>query len=93
MAGGTSMLSMNTIVPAPEGEQDRNLEREETGQGMCRCDCKHVESNAALSTLRDTVGTDTLQEQTGKTSNTTSWYLCFQLLLCLNYCIFKWCTS
>lgn len=66
VAGGTSMLSMNTIVPAPEGEQDRNLEREETGQGMCRCDCKHVESNAALSTLRDTVGTDTLQEQTGK---------------------------
>lgn len=88
VAGGTSILSMNTIVPALEGEQDRNLERGETGQGMCRCDCKHVESNAALGTLRDTAGTDTLQEQSGKTSSNTSWCLCFQLLLCLNYCIF-----
>ncbi|XP_056345091.1 SH3 domain and tetratricopeptide repeat-containing protein 1 isoform X1 [Oenanthe melanoleuca] len=64
VAGGTSMLSMSTIVPALEGEQDRNLEREETEQGMCRCDCKHVESNAAISTLRDAAGMDTLQEQT-----------------------------
>ncbi|XP_041343339.1 SH3 domain and tetratricopeptide repeat-containing protein 1 [Pyrgilauda ruficollis] len=63
VAGGTSMLSTNTIVPALEGEQDRNLEREETEQEMCRCDCKHVESNAAISTLRDGVGMDTLQEQ------------------------------
>ncbi|KAM7053295.1 SH3 domain and tetratricopeptide repeat-containing protein 1 isoform 1-T1 [Acridotheres tristis] len=63
LAGGTSMHSTNTIVRALEGEQDRNLEREETEQGMCRCDCKHVESNGAISTLRDAVGTDTLQEQ------------------------------
>ncbi|XP_005045540.1 PREDICTED: SH3 domain and tetratricopeptide repeat-containing protein 1 isoform X2 [Ficedula albicollis] len=64
VAGGTSMLSMNTVVPALEGEQDRNLEREETEQGMCGCDCKHVESNAAISTPRDAAGMDTLQEQT-----------------------------
>lgn len=76
VAGGTSMLSTNTIVPALEGEQDRNLEREETEQEICRCDCKHVESNAAISTLRKGVGMDTLQDQMGKTSNNTSWCLC-----------------
>ncbi|OWK59970.1 SH3 domain and tetratricopeptide repeat-containing protein 1 [Lonchura striata] len=63
-AGGTSMFSTNTIVPALEGGQDRNLEREETEQKIGRCDCKHVESNAAISTLRDGIGMDTLQEQT-----------------------------
>ncbi|XP_005518108.1 PREDICTED: SH3 domain and tetratricopeptide repeat-containing protein 1 [Pseudopodoces humilis] len=61
--GGTSMLSTNTIVPALEGEQDRNLEGEETEQGMCRCDHKHVESNAAISSVRDGVGMDTSREQ------------------------------
>lgn len=81
MAGGTSMLSSDTIVPALEGEQDRNLEREETEQGMCRGDCKHEEGSAAISTVRDGVGMDTLQEQMGKTSINTSWCLCFQLLL------------
>lgn len=88
MAGGTSMLSTNTTVPALEGEQDRNLEREETEQGVCRCDCKYDESDAAISTLRDRVGMDTMQEQTGKTSNNTSWYLCSQLLLVLELLCF-----
>ncbi|XP_033369565.1 SH3 domain and tetratricopeptide repeat-containing protein 1 isoform X3 [Parus major] len=64
VAGGTPMLSTNTIVPAVEGEQDRNLEGEETEQGMCRCDHKHVESNAAISSGRDGDGMDTLREQT-----------------------------
>ncbi|XP_005485782.2 SH3 domain and tetratricopeptide repeat-containing protein 1 isoform X2 [Zonotrichia albicollis] len=63
LAGGTSMLSTNTIVPALEGEQDRNLEREGAEQEMCRCDWKHVESKAAISTLRDGAGMDTLQKQ------------------------------
>ncbi|KAM4781585.1 SH3 domain and tetratricopeptide repeat-containing protein 1 isoform 1-T2 [Cyanocitta cristata] len=62
-AGGTSMLSTTTIIPALEGEQDKNLGREEAEQGMCRCDCKPVESRAAISTVRDGVGMDTLQEQ------------------------------
>lgn len=88
MAGGTSMLSTNTTVPALEGEQDKNLEREETEQGMCGCDCKHAGSNAAISTLRDGVGMDMMQEQTGKTSHNTSWCLCSQLLLMLELLCF-----
>lgn len=83
MAEGTSVLDTNTIVPALEGEQDGHLEMEETDQGMCRCDCKHSGSNAAISTLRDGVGMDTMKEQTGKTSNNTSWCLCSELLIVL----------
>uniref|UniRef100_A0A8C3QKM1 SH3 domain and tetratricopeptide repeats 1 n=1 Tax=Cyanoderma ruficeps TaxID=181631 RepID=A0A8C3QKM1_9PASS len=64
VAGGTYMLNTNTTVPALEGEQGKNLEKEETEQGMCRHDCKHAGSNAAISTLRDGVGMDTMQEQT-----------------------------
>lgn len=84
LAGGTSVLSTNTTAPALEGEQDRNLEREETDQGMYRCDCKHEESNA----VRDKVGMDMMQEQTGETSNSTSWCLCSQLLLVLELLCF-----
>lgn len=84
MAGGTSMLSTKAAIPAPEGEQEKNLEREEAEQGMCRCDCKNEESSAAIGTVRDGVGMDTLQEQMGKTSNNTSSAPSFSL--CLNYC-------
>lgn len=88
LAGGASMLSTDAIVPALEGEQDRNLEREGTEQETCRCDCKHVESNAAISTLRDGAGMDTLLEQMGKTSKNTSWCLCSCLLLVLELLCF-----
>ncbi|XP_068259204.1 SH3 domain and tetratricopeptide repeat-containing protein 1 [Nyctibius grandis] len=63
-AGSTSMLSANAIVPSLEGKQDKNLERKEMEQGRCRSGWKHAEANAAISTARDGVGMDTLQEQT-----------------------------
>ena len=75
-AGSASMLSANAIIPGLEGKQDSNLERKETEQGRCRSDWKHAEANAAISTVRDGVRMDTLQEQMGKTSINTSWSLC-----------------
>ncbi|KAM6206831.1 SH3 domain and tetratricopeptide repeat-containing protein 1 [Sarcoramphus papa] len=62
-AGSASMLSANAIIPGLEGKQDRNLERKETEQGRYRSDWKHAEANAAISTVRDGVRMDTLQEQ------------------------------
>ncbi|XP_009696206.1 PREDICTED: SH3 domain and tetratricopeptide repeat-containing protein 1 [Cariama cristata] len=57
------MLSTNAVIPGLEGKEDRNLERKEMEQGKCKSDWKHVEANAAISTGRDGVRMDTLQEQ------------------------------
>ncbi|XP_050194563.1 SH3 domain and tetratricopeptide repeat-containing protein 1 [Myiozetetes cayanensis] len=59
----TSTLSTNAAFPGLEGKEDKKLERKEMEQGRCRSDCKHVEGNATISTVRDGVGMDTLQEQ------------------------------
>ncbi|KAM6071815.1 SH3 domain and tetratricopeptide repeat-containing protein 1 isoform 1-T3 [Theristicus caerulescens] len=62
-AGSASVLGANAIIPSLEGKQERNLERKEMEQGRCRSDWKRGEANAAISTVRDGVGMDTLQEQ------------------------------
>ncbi|KAM7113481.1 LOW QUALITY PROTEIN: SH3 domain and tetratricopeptide repeat-containing protein 1 [Ciconia maguari] len=61
-AGSVSVLSANTIIPSLEGEQDRS-ERKEMEQERCRSDWKRAEANAAISTVREGLRMDTLQEQ------------------------------
>ncbi|XP_074721773.1 SH3 domain and tetratricopeptide repeat-containing protein 1 isoform X2 [Strix uralensis] len=63
-AGSASMLGTNAIIPGLEGKQDRNLERKEMEQRRCRSDWKRVEANAVISTVRDGVRMDMVQEQT-----------------------------
>ncbi|XP_064305135.1 SH3 domain and tetratricopeptide repeat-containing protein 1 isoform X5 [Phalacrocorax carbo] len=60
-AGSMSVLGANAIIPSPEGNQDRNLERKEMEQG--RSDWKHVEANAGISAVPDGVRMDALHEQ------------------------------
>ncbi|XP_074948054.1 SH3 domain and tetratricopeptide repeat-containing protein 1 isoform X2 [Phalacrocorax aristotelis] len=60
-AGSTSVLGANAIIPSPEGNQDRNLERKEMEQG--RSDWKHAEANAGISAVPDGVRMDALHEQ------------------------------
>lgn len=89
VAGSASVFCANTVIPGLEGKQDRNLERKEMEQGRCGSDWKCAEANAAVSTVRDGVRVDTLQEETGKTSINITWSLCsllfaFKLLCSLN---------
>ncbi|KAM6261693.1 SH3 domain and tetratricopeptide repeat-containing protein 1 [Porphyrio hochstetteri] len=62
-AGSMSTPSANAITLSSEGKQDRNLERKEMEQGRCRSGWKCEEANTAISTARDRVRTNTLQEQ------------------------------
>ncbi|XP_009918205.1 SH3 domain and tetratricopeptide repeat-containing protein 1 [Haliaeetus albicilla] len=63
VAGSASVFCANTVIPGLEGKQDRNLERKEMEQGRCGSDWKCAEANAAVSTVRDGVRVDTLQEE------------------------------
>ncbi|KAM6346011.1 SH3 domain and tetratricopeptide repeat-containing protein 1 [Podargus strigoides] len=58
-AGTAPVLRANAISPNLERKQDRNLERKEMEQAMCRSGWKCAETDTSIST----VGMDTLQEQ------------------------------
>ncbi|KAM6313716.1 SH3 domain and tetratricopeptide repeat-containing protein 1 [Aegotheles albertisi] len=73
VAGSTSVLSADAIIPSLEEKQERNSERKEMEQGRCKSGWKYVEASAATSTVRK----DTLQEemecsQSEKCSNVSS---------------------
>ncbi|KAM6401585.1 SH3 domain and tetratricopeptide repeat-containing protein 1 [Pluvialis apricaria] len=76
-AGSTSVHSAGAIIPGLEGKQDGILERKEMERGKWRSDWKRAETNAAISTVRDGDGMDTLQEhmecsQSEKCTNVSS---------------------